>query len=74
MHDPDDTQLAEDGAEPIAARAEQAIDAQAREERLEQLDDRAVALAEREEALTAADEAQRLEDAAERTKAQRKAD
>ena len=54
------------------AKAEEAIDEQATDARLEQLEREAAVLAEKEAALTAADEAQRLQDAASAKKAARK--
>lgn len=58
-------------ARKAAAKVEAAVDKQAREARLDQLDQEAAALEKEEAALTAANEAQRLRKAAGRTKAAR---
>ena len=59
-------------ARKTAAKTEKAIESEARQQRLEQLDREAKALDEQEKALATADEAQRLEEAAAATKAARK--
>lgn len=63
-----------DSSRKVKAATDEAVEARAREARLDALETKSEALEEREEALTATDEARRLRETAERTKAARKAD